>query len=169
MKFLEKLSKKIGFTKTETNVIIFILTAFLIGLSLNIVKDIKNEKTYLEFNYKKEDSLFYSSSVETAKDKVILDKEEKKIDSKRELLDFTKENKNITRSEKSISPGKVININTAGVSELVSLPGIGQKTAEGIIEYRNKNGRIKDSIELLKIKGIGKSKLNKIKDWIIFD
>ena len=39
--------------------------------------------------------------------------------------------------------GKVVNINTASVSELNGLPGIGAKTAALIVEYRQKNGPFK--------------------------
>ena len=44
---------------------------------------------------------------------------------------------------------KVININSATQSELESLPGIGESTANKIIDYRNKNGKFK-TIEDLK-------------------
>ena len=166
MKLLEKLSKKIGFTRTETNVIIFILSACLIGLAVNIFKDIKNNQSYLEFDYKKQDSLFNAVSNEPLTGDSLKNKEEKKIDSKRELLDFTKEKITKPKAEKSTASSKIININTATISELSLLPGLGKKTAKGIIEYREKHGRIKSLDELLKVKGIGKAKLSKIRDRI---
>jgi competence protein ComEA len=49
---------------------------------------------------------------------------------------------------------------------LATLPGLGQKTANAIVEYRINNGKIKSIDELLNIKGIGKTKLNKIKNFI---
>jgi len=166
MKVLEKISKKFGFTRTETNVIIFILSACLIGLAVNIFKNIKNDQSYLEFDYKKQDSLFNAVSNEPLAGDSIKNKEEKKIDSHRELLDFTKEKLTKPKAEKSTSSSKIININTATISELSSLPGIGEKTAKGIIEFREKHGRIKNIDELLKAKGIGKTKLSKIKNRI---
>ena len=166
MKLLEKLSKKIGFTRTETNVIIFILSACLIGLAVNIFKDIKNNQSYLEFDYKKQDSLFNAVSNEPLTGDSLKNKEEKKIDSKRELLDFTKEKITKPKAEKSTASSKIININTATISELSLLPGLGEKTAKGIIEDREKHGRIKSLDELLKVKGIGKAKLSKIRDRI---
>ncbi|NJD21174.1 MAG: helix-hairpin-helix domain-containing protein [Melioribacter sp.] len=95
-----------------------------------------------------------------------MNKEEKKIDSHRELLDFTKEKLTKPKAEKQASASKIIKINTATISELSSLPGVGEKTAKGIILYREKHGRIKNLDELLKVKGIGKAKLSKIKDRI---
>ncbi|MCS7249955.1 MAG: helix-hairpin-helix domain-containing protein [candidate division WOR-3 bacterium] len=60
----------------------------------------------------------------------------------------------------------LININEASKEELMSLPGIGEKIAQRIVEYREKIGRFKNKDELLKIKGIGKKKLAKIENLI---
>ena len=59
-----------------------------------------------------------------------------------------------------------ININTATVEELVSLPGIGNKIANRIIEYREKNDNFKTIEEIMNVKGIGKKKFKKIKGLI---
>ena len=59
-----------------------------------------------------------------------------------------------------------ININTATVEELVSLPGIGNKIANRIIEYREKNDNFKTIEEIMNVKGIGKKKFKKIKQLI---
>ena len=60
-----------------------------------------------------------------------------------------------------------ININTASVDKLVSLPGIGKKTAEKIIEYRESHGIFQTPTDLLNVKGIGKKKLEKIEKFLI--
>jgi len=62
---------------------------------------------------------------------------------------------------------KLVNINSALGKELCSLKGIGSKTAEAIIEYRNENGRFKCKEDLMKVKGIGKKKYSVLKDKII--
>ena len=59
-----------------------------------------------------------------------------------------------------------ININTATAEELVELPGIGNKIANRIIEYREKNGNFKTIEEIMNVKGIGKKKFKKIKGLI---
>lgn len=65
-----------------------------------------------------------------------------------------------------ISEEVLISINSADLNQLSSLPGIGIKTAEKIIEYRNNNGSFNSLEELMNVKGIGKSKFNKIKEYI---
>ena len=52
---------------------------------------------------------------------------------------------------------------------LSQLPGIGQKTAKNIIEYRKKVGSFSKAEDLLNIKGIGKSKLEKIRMLLNFE
>ena len=59
-----------------------------------------------------------------------------------------------------------ININKAPLESLILIPGIGEKIAKRIIEEREKK-KFSKMEDLLKIKGIGKKKLEKIKDYVI--
>lgn len=61
---------------------------------------------------------------------------------------------------------KIVNINNASVEVLSSLPGVGNKIARNIVDYRERRGRIKHVDELLNVKGIGKIKLDKIKSLV---
>jgi competence protein ComEA len=56
-----------------------------------------------------------------------------------------------------------INLNTATVEQLEALPGIGRKTAELILQYRQKNGPFKKIEELMNVKGIGEKSFLRIK------
>ena len=69
---------------------------------------------------------------------------------------------------KSSPQQEKININTAGAAELDKLPGVGPALAGRIIEYRNANGPFKDGEELKKVKGLGESKYEKLKDKIVW-
>lgn len=64
----------------------------------------------------------------------------------------------------SVFSAQKININKATKAELSQLTGIGEKYAERIIEYRNKNGNFKKIEDLLNVKGIGEKTLLKNKD-----
>ncbi len=59
-----------------------------------------------------------------------------------------------------------LDINMATREELIELNGIGEKTAEKIISYRNENGNFDAVEELTLIGGIGDSLLQKIRDEI---
>ena len=59
-----------------------------------------------------------------------------------------------------------INLNTATVAQLETLPGIGSRTAQLIVEHRQKNGGFKKIEELMNIKGIGEKSFLKIKPHV---
>lgn len=64
--------------------------------------------------------------------------------------------------------GKVI-LNIANVQELDTLPGVGKKTAERIVELRTRLGRFKKLSDLLRIKGIGQRSLQKLTPHLLLD
>jgi competence protein ComEA len=59
-----------------------------------------------------------------------------------------------------------VNLNTATVAQLDSLPGIGKATAERIVEYRQKNGGFKKPEDLMNVRGIGEKNFLKLKSMI---
>lgn len=63
------------------------------------------------------------------------------------------------------SDGK-INLNTATAAELQTLNGIGEKKAEAIIEYREKNGSFQAVEDLKKVSGIGEATFTKLEELI---
>jgi competence protein ComEA len=60
----------------------------------------------------------------------------------------------------------VVNLNSASTSDLQALPGIGAKTAERIVEYRQKNGPFKKVEELMNVRGVGEKNFLKLKPQI---
>ncbi len=59
-----------------------------------------------------------------------------------------------------------ININTASVTLLQTLPNIGEILAQRIVDYRNKHGDFTAPEDLLLVEGIGEMRLEQIREYI---
>ena len=66
----------------------------------------------------------------------------------------------------SKATAKKVNINTAGLDELQTLPRIGEKVAQRIIDYRKEHGPFKKIEELMKVQGVGEKTFKLLKDRI---
>jgi competence protein ComEA len=73
--------------------------------------------------------------------------------------------KTATQPAKAV-PSSPINLNTATEAQLASLPGIGAKAAQRILEFRQKNGSFKKIEDLMNVKGIGEKNFLKLKPYI---
>lgn len=62
--------------------------------------------------------------------------------------------------------GALVNINTATLSELESLSGVGPSTAQKIVDYRTANGGFTSIEQLMDVPGIGEAKFAAVKDSI---
>ena len=60
----------------------------------------------------------------------------------------------------------LVNINTASSEQLQELPGIGEATAEAIIEYREEHGPFRFKKDLMKVSGIGEKTYDELRDLI---
>ena len=76
------------------------------------------------------------------------------------------EQDHIGKLQQSQKINKVLNLNTATLYELDTLPGIGESTAQKIIEYRQQNGDFKTTEEIMDVSGIGEAKFSSIKKLI---
>ena len=59
-----------------------------------------------------------------------------------------------------------INLNTATVEQLDTLPGVGPVTAQSILSWRTENGRFSSVEDLLEVKGIGDATLAELRDLV---
>ena len=153
---------KLGFTETESKVSIFLIVTLVFGSGAYYVKNYYSANEKKEFDYTKTDSIFHSKSANIKS----LDKSENNIsdsfDYKEELSNFSKKGNN------SNSPIK-LDINSADLASLIKLPGIGEKTAQRIIKFRDAKKKIINLEELLAVKGIGKAKLRELKKFLIIE
>lgn len=71
-------------------------------------------------------------------------------------------------AEKNNSAVQIVRINSASAGDLQQLPGIGPALAQRIVETRN-SGRFTSVEDLLRVPGIGKAKLAKLRDYVEVD
>lgn len=150
MRLLAQLQDRIGFTRNEILVILFLSATFLCGLALRWYNQSFSQEAPAQFDYAKLDSIFAArshtpESVRTAG---------------RGLAGQAS-------SKKLTSPGTHIDINTAGKEELMRLPGIGGAMAERVIEYRIEHGLFETVEDLANVRGIGKKKLELLRPFVV--
>ncbi|MEY8746795.1 ComEA family DNA-binding protein [Bacillales bacterium AN1005] len=68
--------------------------------------------------------------------------------------------------EQEVVDNGKIDINSAPVSKLTELPGIGEKKAQAIVDYRNAHGPFTRVSDLTKVKGIGMKMLEKMAPYV---
>jgi len=96
-------------------------------------------------------------------------KEEVKDMSVEERLTYDALPKEETADGTGTGTAQKVNLNTADVSRLMTLSGVGQSKAEAIIQYRTKVGAFSDIEEIKNVTGIGDAMFERIKEYITVD
>lgn len=71
--------------------------------------------------------------------------------------------------EKELYPDEqsgFVNINTADVEKLCSLPGVGEGRAKAIVEYREKQGRFQKKEDIMQVSGIGEKMYERMEAYL---
>ena len=76
------------------------------------------------------------------------------------------ESEQVSETEQTTKTQTLVNINTAGIDELMRLPGIGEVRASAIIEYRKSAGAFEMIEDIMNVKGIKTGIFNKINHLI---
>lgn len=189
MIFLDKLKSilsKLNFTRGEKRVILILTLIIVLGFSIKYVKYLFSSRDNYDFSKSTEE--FYKGSDKinnikygliikdtnpeeinlTERENYIQDStEQKQLEEKLNAVeDSLKKSKNKKNKKEQALEGKVININTATKEELMALPGIGETMAERIIAYRIDHNGFKKIEDIMKVKGIGQKKFEKLKKYI---
>ena len=72
-------------------------------------------------------------------------------------------------SEVASQKGNKVNLNTADLSELQTISGIGKKRAQDILDYREANGKFNSVDDLKNVSGVGAKTLEKLKEYVTVD
>jgi competence ComEA-like helix-hairpin-helix protein len=132
----------LALTKTERNVILFLVTTMAAGAALRLYQ--AAFPMLPQFDYRASDSTFAALSAAPEDSTVV----------------------GPLRSAIGEESGK-LNMNTATKQQLMDLPGIGEVTAERILKYREENGKFTSLEDLRAVKGISKNKLERLSPMII--
>jgi len=166
------ITKHLSFTKNETKVLVFIISVLIVGLGLKYYKEVLS-KPDSQYDYTESDQKFLEKTRLILSDSIVEDdslfteEERKLIDSLEASEDSLKEKDyNTDKKNKLELNEKSVNINTASRQELISLPGIGEKISQRIIDYREAHNGFKNIEEIMEVKGIAEKKFEKIKCYI---
>ncbi len=145
----DKLKDFFSFTPAEKRIFFIIALLFIVGSVFKIFNGTIFKTAQPTFDYRQSDSIFNARS--------------------NSLQGNFNNNPSQQKSKVDNLGNKKININKATKSQLMTLPGIGETTAEKIIHYRENEGKFKRVEDLLKVKGIGVKKLEKLKPFLLLN
>jgi competence protein ComEA len=167
-----------NFTKNELKVIIFVIIVLFSGFCIKYMNFLTEDGSKSRFNYSQSEVTFKKLSKGSvnsiANDSLIKTdsvniSEIKLIQQLRTTEDSLKsKERKKSKKEEKLKP-KSINLNTATKEILVGLPGVGESTAEKIVKYRETHNGFKKIENIMKVKGIGKKKFERIKDYIYIE
>ena len=151
------LAHRAGFTRNEAVVILFLVTSLLSGATIQALQREasavpEDVRTALE----RQDSVFAAMSAAPAESLAAMDAPVSSIATATAP----------SSAAMSSRTSSTVNINTASQRALETLPGVGPSTAEKIISHRSTSGPFLRVEDLMKVKGIGPKKFERIRQFI---
>lgn len=151
-KVIRIIQEKFGLTKSEAGIILFLAFGLVVG---GVAKIFDLGKSVEKYDFSDSDSFFSAAS--------------SRIDSAVAAEEDTGKMTPASDGIRQIAVTSLVDLNRAGLNDLINVPGIGRVTAQRIIDYRNANGKFMSVKDLLKVKGIGSKKLEQIKHYVSAD
>lgn len=144
------------FTQTQRKAILFLVTIFTLVIAYHFINQIIYQPE--PFDFSAFDEKFYAKRDSIAK---LLDEGK--------IYDASQGSEDYSQLESSPATNTTVNINSASIDELTTLPRIGPVIAQRIIDYRSQNGGFASKEDLKKVRGIGKKTYENLKDLISVD
>ena len=159
--------KYFHFTKSEIRVIVFLSLVIVSGYVIRNYRQF-TEDAMRPYDYSGTDEKFLKRALNITSGKSYSALEDSAFNSDYpSAAEIDSAGKSAVKPEaKEKYSGIRININTADAGELESLPGVGAATADKIIQHRTLSGRFRKPEDLMKVKGIGKKKFEKLSNLI---
>jgi comEA protein len=147
------------FTKTQKNALLFLVIIFALVVVYNLFERVLNPNEPYDFSKFEEKFNARSDSIKRL------------IKEGASTSEIYGQNETYKTPQPPNEPkhNKAININSAPLDELTSLPRIGPAIGERIINYRNINGRFLKKEDIQNVKGIGPKTYEGLKDLIRVD
>jgi comEA protein len=147
-----------GFTRNEAVVALFLCAAVISGTLMSAFRGDPNPGPDFRALLAEQDSLFAerATAFESVQESV----------SEVQVYDNVVSKPARTVSKNS---GGMVNINSAGLSELQTLPGVGEATAKKIIAWRTERGSFTRAEDIKKVPSIGEKKFEKMKHRITLE
>lgn len=164
--WLEKLKITPAERMTITGLIVLMMVLGILNLVLTPSSPFSEDYSVLEEQFRQRTEFIEARERELMKryEPPVAQPEIVKNNADTITADTAQDHEQITAEKKAQS--LEINVNTASLNELQELPGIGPAYSKRIIEYRKKHGGFSAVDELIKIKGIGKKRLEKLQPFV---
>jgi competence protein ComEA len=166
MDIIGRINQRIGFTKTESRIVLFLAGMFLLG---GMIRLIRGTEAIPAFDYTQQDAQFAAGVArlnEMAAQGDSSAGEERAMQPARADSQKTGTKRAGHSRLKNLPGAGSVNINTASTKDLMSLPGIGESIAERIILYRSQHGPFGKIEDLRNVKGIGEKKFAAIREYL---
>jgi len=173
---LKKLFDNIGFTKDESRVVLLIVGVVLVGFLIRYFPDILGNAGKESYGFRKTDERFLEKSkkminlnldsLNEDSDTAVFNQKVRMLQQSEDSLKLVEKEKKDKGKKEYALTGKKINLNTATKEQLMSLPGVGEKTAEKILSYKTENKSFKKIEDIMGVSGIGEKKFEKMKEYL---